>query len=43
MNEVRDFTIIGGGPTVVIGLGLFSLMNRRRRREEWLASVKKDS
>ena len=34
--------VIGGGPGVVIGLGLFSLVNRRRRREEWLVSVKKE-
>ena len=34
--------VIGGGPGVVIGIGLFSLMNRRRRREEWLAQVKKE-
>ena len=34
--------VIGGGPGVVIGIGLFSLMNRRRRREEWLADAKKE-
>jgi hypothetical protein len=33
--------VIGGGPGLVIGLGLFSLMRRRKRREEWLADLTK--
>lgn len=35
--------VIGAGPGVVIGLGLFGLAKRRRRRDEWFASMKKEA